>query len=121
MKIAVALFGERVSPHFSTAPELLVLVCEGGRIRCSWKAGLQGFPTRQRVVRLVSLGVDVLVCGGIERATQMELERRGIRVFPNLAGDPLKAVEPLVARMGTGPNGSPSPEEGGHGTSVQRR
>lgn len=92
LKVAVALFGERISPHFASAPELLVLVLEEGKVHFSAKVNTGGMSSRERVLKLVSLGVDVLVCGGISRGVQMELERKGIKVLANMEGDPMSVV-----------------------------
>jgi predicted Fe-Mo cluster-binding NifX family protein len=98
MKIAVALFGKRVSPNFSTAPELLILIAQEGNTPCSWRAQMEGMSSRQRVLRLASMGVDIVVCGGIDRSTRTELERRGIRVVSDVQGDPMDVVGGLMSR-----------------------
>ncbi len=92
MKVAVALFGERISPHFASAPELLIVILEGGKVHSSGKVPTVGMSSRERVLKLVSLGVDVLVCGGISRGVQMELERKGIKVLANMEGDPMEVI-----------------------------
>lgn len=96
MKIAVALFGDRVSPNFSTAPELLILVAHGRATPCCWKADAQGKSLRQRALQLLSMGVDVLICGGIDRTTRNDLERKGIRVVSEVRGNPLEALHGLL-------------------------
>lgn len=102
MKIAVALFGDRISPNFSTAPELLILVAHGGATPCCWKADAQGKSLRQRTLQLLSMGVDVLVCGGIDRTTRNDLERRGIRVVSEARGNPLEALHGLMGPQAAG-------------------
>lgn len=95
MKIAVALFGERISPHFASAPELLIVILQEGKVHFSGKVPTAGMSSRERVLKLVSLGVDVLVCGGISRGVQMELERKGIKVLANMEGDPMEVISSL--------------------------
>lgn len=95
MKVAVALFGERISPHFASAPELLIVILQEGKVHSSGKVATVGMSSRERVLKLVSLGVDVLVCGGISRGVQMELERKGIKVLANMEGDPMEVISSL--------------------------
>lgn len=131
MKIAVALFGERISPNFSTAPELLILVTQEGSTPCSWKAPMEGMSSRQRAIRLLSMGVDVLLCGGIDRATRVDLERKGVRVVSDLAGDPMKAVfrlldfgaaqEPVPFESGKGVIGMGGPRKRDQGEAQARK
>ena len=42
MKVAIPLFKDRVSPHFSTALEALLVQIEGGKVCCTWKIDLDG-------------------------------------------------------------------------------
>ncbi len=107
MIIAIPLFGERVSPHFSTAPELLVVLAREQSIRTMMRFHFAQASLPEKKKRIVSLGVETLVCGGIDRATRGWFEKRGIRVMPNAVGE---AEEILTNRLGlskTGGRGKP--------------
>lgn len=97
MTIAIPLFGERVSPHFSTAPELLVVLAQEQTICSRMRFHFATASLSEKKKRILSLGVETLVCGGIDRATCGWFEKRGIRVIPNAVGE---ADEILAERLG---------------------
>jgi predicted Fe-Mo cluster-binding NifX family protein len=96
MKIAIPLFGKRVAPHFGTAPELLVVLVEGQKVCSRWRAPFSSFSLSEKKKTLFSLGIDALVCGGIDRATRGWLERRGVRVCADTIGDAMEALSCLL-------------------------
>jgi len=89
MKMIIPLFGDRISPHFSTAPEALLVQTGDGAVS-TWKIDLDLLPLPERKARIIALGVDVICCGGIDRATRAWFEKRGIRVEDNCMGDALE-------------------------------
>lgn len=95
MKIAVPLFGERVSPHFGASSKILLVetIGETTTRKATWDVGEQGAMEIAR--RLVSSGVDKLICGGIERTHKQWLTFQGIDVVDNQKGN----AEELLAKM----------------------
>lgn len=95
MKIAMPLFGERVSPHFGASSKILVVDTAGGKIvhRAIWDVGERGAMETAR--RLASSGVDKLICNGIDRFHKQWLILRGVNVVENQRGD----AEAIVAEM----------------------
>lgn len=87
MTIAIPMFRRRVSPHFSTAPELLVVQSDGHTIWSRLRVSLRQASLVERKKRLLALGVDILICGGMDRATQEWFERRKVRLITNIMGD----------------------------------
>jgi len=87
MTIAMPLFGKRVSPHFSTAPELLVVLAEAKRVSSMMRLNVAKTSLSEKKQKILSLGVDTLVCGGIDRATQSWLQKRGVQVIANVSGE----------------------------------
>jgi len=87
MTIAIPLFMGRVSPNFSTAPELLIVQARDQQICLRVKLNLSFASLLERKKKLLLLGVDILVCGGIDRGTLMWLEARGIRVMADVRGE----------------------------------
>lgn len=65
-KVAVPLFGDRVSPHFGSSSKFLVLVTEKDAILDQTVFELKEADPMQQARRLVSLGVEKGVCGGIQ-------------------------------------------------------
>ncbi|MCK8603716.1 NifB/NifX family molybdenum-iron cluster-binding protein [Desulfoferrobacter suflitae] len=97
MTIAIPLYGERVSPHFSTAPELMVVVVQQQRPGSTMIMPLAAVSLVDRRNKLLSLGVTTLVCNGIDQATQCWLERRGLRVIANVTGEVEEVLGKLTA------------------------
>lgn len=87
MTIAIPLFGERVSPHFSTAPELLVVLAQKQTISVMMRMPIAKESFSEKKKQIVCLGVDTLVCGGIDSATKAWLQKRGIHVLSNVQGE----------------------------------
>lgn len=99
MTVIIPLFGERISPHFSTAPEALVVESEGGCVSMR-KLDLSSLSLSERKAKIVSLGADMICCGGIDRATRNWFERKGIRVNYNLIGNAMEVVQRCLNAQG---------------------
>ena len=93
MKVAIPLFKDRVSPHFSTAPEALLVQTEGGRVCASWKINFARLSPTERRAKLLSLGIETLFCGGIDEMSRSWFERQGIRVEDNRMGNAMEILE----------------------------
>ena len=92
MKVAIPLFKDRVSPHFTTAPEALLVQTEGVRICSTWKIDLVPLSLAERRVKFLSLGIEALFCGGIDEATRCWFEKQGIRVEDNRMGNAMEML-----------------------------
>jgi predicted Fe-Mo cluster-binding NifX family protein len=93
MKVAIPLFENRVSPHFFTAPELLLVQIDSRIVCSSWKISLEIFTQAQRKVKILALGPDVLLCGGIDGETRRWFERQGVQVTDNQMGDAMEILD----------------------------
>lgn len=100
MKIAVPLFGERVSPHFGVSSRILVIEAHGGEMihRTILDAGLKdGW---QLARHLATLEIDALICNGIQRPHKEWLRRNGIQVLDNRRGPAEALVGDLLVSHG---------------------
>jgi predicted Fe-Mo cluster-binding NifX family protein len=95
MKVAVALFGEEVSPRFGCSTEVLIASVEAGGVNVEGAQDLTGAPPWQWPEVLSRMGVSTLVCGGIHGRFQQELERRGIQVIWGVIGPAADALHAL--------------------------
>jgi predicted Fe-Mo cluster-binding NifX family protein len=84
MKIAIPIFGTRISPRFDCAPSIAILECENGAVINRREVSI-GKPPRIRL--LVKEKVDVLICGGIRRWDFDMLRDHGIEVYFDLCGE----------------------------------
>jgi predicted Fe-Mo cluster-binding NifX family protein len=92
MRVAIPIFGGRVSPRFDHAPSLLLLTLEDGKIKEREEMSLLPWPPWRRVEKLREMEVEALICGGIDCRSVQMLKENKIRVIPWVAG---KAEEAL--------------------------
>jgi len=86
VKVAVATFGERVSPRFDCAQTFLVATVDEGRFSQRQHLFASGWGPHERIHRLVALGVEAVVCGGVDRRSAELLESAGVKVFARRTG-----------------------------------
>jgi predicted Fe-Mo cluster-binding NifX family protein len=92
MKVAIHIFGPRVSPRLDCAPGLLLFNLEDGKVVGSEKFSLQAWDRFQRLQKLQELGVQTLICGGIDGNSAQVLSDYGIRVIAWVAGEADEAM-----------------------------
>lgn len=86
MKLAVPVSSGRVSTVFDFARRLLVVDYEGGREIERTEIALEEDLPLNRVRRLQSLGVRLLICGAVSRPLAEHLESAGVDVMPFVSG-----------------------------------
>jgi len=97
MRLGIAVWRGHVSPVFDVAATLLVLDIEAGREVARHVIPL-GTPNQaHRAQGLVSLGIDVLVCGAISRPLEQRVTAAGIRVVSLVSGPIDRVAEAVVA------------------------
>ncbi len=87
MRIAIPISRGRVSPVFDTAGVLLVVTIDDDHETSRARIDLQNITLPDRVNRLTSSHVEVLLCGAISQPLYDMLEVAGIEVTPFLSGD----------------------------------
>ncbi len=87
MKIAIPLFGSRVSPRFGCEPEMLIIEVEEDKDINRQKFPTTGLGIPQRISLLLSLSVDTLICGGIGTFCLRTLSGRGFQIIPGVIGE----------------------------------
>lgn len=95
MKVAIPLFNSRVSPRFEFASALLLATTEDRQIRERRQIALDGYDLFQRSALLRELGVDLLICGGIQGFIARSLGSGNIEVISPVSGD----VEEVLQRF----------------------
>lgn len=96
MKIAVPLFGDRISPHFGASSEILLVEMQGAKVTRKSTINFGTEDPGQMARRLVTAGVDRVVCGGIQRAHKQWLLDNGIQVIDNQKGSAETVVLKLI-------------------------
>jgi predicted Fe-Mo cluster-binding NifX family protein len=86
MKVAIATFGERVSPRFDCAQTFLLATVDDGQLSERQVVFAAGWEPHKRTRRLIALGVDTVVCGGIDHVSSESLRSAGVRVYGRITG-----------------------------------
>jgi predicted Fe-Mo cluster-binding NifX family protein len=87
MKIAIPIFGNRVSPRFDFSPEMWIIEVERGEVLRQEKLPTVNLNLPQRLEQIASNGVDKVICGGIDGFCQDHLGSKGIDVVQDVIGD----------------------------------
>ncbi len=105
MKVAIAVDGEQVSPHFGHCQEFRVFEIEGNNIVRRYTLEnpqhvpgfLPGF--------LAGKAVEIVIAGGIGSRAQDLFAERGIRLISGVSGRPEDVImKYLQGTLDTGPN-----------------
>jgi len=92
MRVAIPLFGSRVSPRFGCEPEILIVDIEERKEINRRTFSTIGLGIPQRISLLSSLGVDTLICGGIDIFCLRSLSVRGFQIIPSVIGEADEAL-----------------------------
>lgn len=87
MKVAIPVFCGRLAPVFDWCRDLTVVDTDGGPGANRKETDVSKIAPLHRADHLASIGVDVLLCGGISPALAQLIEAHGIKVMPWVAGD----------------------------------
>jgi len=100
IKVAVPLFKDRISPHFGASPKMLLVMIDHGIIQseATWDVG--GDSPMEMARRLVSLGIQYVICGGIYRPYKDWLIRNGITVVENQRGIAREVIKKWLNEFG---------------------
>jgi predicted Fe-Mo cluster-binding NifX family protein len=96
MKVAIPVFGHRVSPRFDFAPGLILFTLENGKIVGREELSLILWRPWQRVEKLKELQVQTLICGGIDGDSENMLLQQRIQVIPWIAGEAQEALDAFL-------------------------
>ena len=87
MKIAIPIFGNRISPRFDFSPEIWVIEVERGKVVKQGRLITINLSLPQRLEQITSNGVNKVICGGIDDLSRNQLGSRGIDVVQDVIGD----------------------------------
>ncbi len=87
MKIAIPLFGERISPRFDFSPEIMIITVENREVVHHERFPIASLNLPQRLEQLTSRGVNQVICGGIDDFSLNQLGTRGIHVVHDVMGE----------------------------------
>lgn len=87
MKIAIPLFGNRISPRFDFSPEMWIIEVESGEVVRQERLPTVNLNLPQRLEQITSYGVNKVICGGIDGFSRNQLRSRGIDVVQDVIGE----------------------------------
>jgi predicted Fe-Mo cluster-binding NifX family protein len=96
MKIAIPIFGSRVSPRFDCAQAFLLITVDAGRVMERQELAAAEWAPHERIKRLVEQGTNVVICGGIDWLSVESLQRAGITVCRGVSGEVESALATLL-------------------------
>jgi predicted Fe-Mo cluster-binding NifX family protein len=86
-RVAIPTFGTRVSPRFDCARAILVVAIDDGKPTEREEFTASGWAPHERIDKLLELGVDTVVCGGIDRWSAESLQSAGVTVYGWVTGE----------------------------------
>ena len=96
MNVAIPLFGTRVSPRFDCAQAVLMVEATGGECRNRREIASADLAPHERINRLLELGIDTVVCGGIDRWSAESLQSAGVKIYAFITGEADDALNGLI-------------------------
>ena len=97
MKIAVTYENGQIFQHFGHCENFKIYTVEDGKVVDAKVENAAGSGHGALAGFLKTLGVEVLICGGIGGGAQMALAEAGIRLFGGVIGEADAAVDALLA------------------------
>lgn len=86
MKVAFAIWNDRIAPVFDVARQVHIVAAEAGHIIGETRETIAD-DVPLKALGLTELGAGALVCGAISRPLQSIIESYGIRVIPFVSGE----------------------------------
>lgn len=96
MRIAIVLFGKRISPHFGSSSRMMILEVKRGAVRRKSLIDIGGKSSLEMARRLVELKVKSLICGGIQRYCKEWLLSKGVQVMDNKKGEAEEFIKEIL-------------------------
>jgi len=87
MRIAIPVFGTRISPRFDITQKFLVIDIEDGSVTERREVSFETQPPLKRILFLKEQGVDTLLCGGIRRCDYFMIDEMRISIYASLIGE----------------------------------
>ena len=87
MRVAIPVFQSKISPRFDSTQDFVLLEVEESKITRREDLPTKGWPLSAKLKHIVELGVDTLICGGIDLESMRQLNFSGIKVYSWVTGE----------------------------------
>ncbi len=98
MKLAVTIWGNRISPVFDAAGTLLIAEVQDGTIVNKTYKPFRPEPAADMIDMLKQAGVSTLICGAISTGPADLITEHGICLVPFITGNALAVLDTYVTR-----------------------
>jgi len=95
MKIAIPVFQTKISPRFDSTQGFVLLQIEKRNVTNREELPTIDWPSSAKIKQLVDLGVDTVICGGIDLESMQQLNFNGIKIYSWITGE----IEDAVIRF----------------------
>lgn len=85
MKVAIPVWGDKISPVFDTAAQLMIVDTESEHLDRTG-VSLEGDDLQRRCNRMKELGVEMLICSAISNPFCRRLKAENIEVIQGISG-----------------------------------
>jgi predicted Fe-Mo cluster-binding NifX family protein len=92
MKVAIPVFHTKISPRFDQAQGFVLLETDHSEVVAREDLATRGWSEKDKMRQLVELGIETLICGGIDRASLQYLSFNGVSVYSWVTGEVDDAV-----------------------------
>ena len=93
MRLAIPIFGSRISPVFDFSTKALIVEIRDGREINRYEIQLAGLLPLERVQRLKDAQVSTLICAGLSLPLQRMLFVAGLQVIPGIVGEADEVID----------------------------
>lgn len=97
MRVAIAVWKNRISPVFDVSRNILVLDIENGIVTGKHKEKFASDNSDHKLTRLAELRVQKLICGAISQPLADMLTSNGIKTLSFIAGDIVEVIAAYLA------------------------
>lgn len=87
LKAAIPVWNGRIAPVFDVARRVCLVEAQSGQMVTENEILLPDGEPRAKLLRLMELGTEVLICGAISRPIQTMATAYGIQLIPFVAGE----------------------------------
>jgi predicted Fe-Mo cluster-binding NifX family protein len=92
MRLAIPVFHTKISPRFDQAQGFVLLETGHSEVLAREELPTRGWSEVAKMRRLLDLGIETLICGGIDRASLQYLSFNGVNVYSWVTGEVDDAV-----------------------------
>lgn len=105
MRLAIPIFGSRVSPRFDCSQKILLVDVQDGAVVNKNEVDASRWHPLSHIGRLYNLKPDIVICGSICNRDYYALSNHGIRIIPSVFGEVEEVIKTFLKGdlIGTGP------------------